>query len=221
MPSTNPNFDPIYAALASLLITSSIDFTATATAGSAVLMGIADTSELSAGLGVQGAGVPVGDFLQSVDSSTQVTLSQPVNESGTLSFNAGFTTTDPVAARLLRHWSVVDQLQQPALFLTQVNELSEKRPGQLAKWTLNTLVWVYAMAPDDTTPSAPALNTLLGLIRNALGPDKTGAGRAQFRQTLGGLVFDVWIEGAIVTDQGFLGQQAVAKIPIRIIQNGP
>jgi hypothetical protein len=116
---------------------------------------------------------------------------------------------------------VVDQLQQPALFLTQINELSEKRPGQLAKWTLNTLVWVYAMAPDDTTPSAPALNTLLGLIRNALGPDRSGPGRAQFRQTLGGLVFDVWIEGNITTDQGFLGQQAVAKIPIRIIQNGP
>lgn len=48
---------------------------ATAT-GSAVVTGLAQTSDLTVGMGVTGTGLPVGTYIQSVDSSSQITLSQ-------------------------------------------------------------------------------------------------------------------------------------------------
>ena len=61
----------------------------------------------------------------------------------------------------------------------------------------------------------------MGAVRGVFEPDRSGPGRARNAQTLGGLVFDTWINGTIETDEGYLGQQGVAKIPVRIIQNGP
>lgn len=220
----NTNFEPIYAALAArLLQLGHANVAADATDGSPTLSGIADVSPLVPGLAVTSDIVPVGTVVVSTDAMAGTALlSQSVKADATGgTFRVGYVGDDPMAARLLRHWTDVPASEQPCLFVAQGDEQSEKRPGQPAKWTLFPFAYVYVQAPNDRTPPGPALNALLGTFRDMFAPDRSGAGRAQNRQTLGGLVFDAWIEGKIETDEGYLGQQAVAKVPIRIIQNGP
>ena len=55
------------------------------------------------------------------------------------------------------------------------------------------------------------LNGLVDAVAAALAPEP-----ASNKQTLGGLVQHVWIDGAIVTDEGVLADQAVAIIPITL-----
>lgn len=220
----NTNFEGIYAALARLLVDAGhANVSADATAGSATITGIADVSPLVPGLAVTNGALPIGTVVVSADAGTGTSvLSQAATAdvSGG-AFRVGYVGDDYLATRLLRHWADVQASEQPCLFVAQGDEQSDKRPGQMARWTLYPTVYVYVTAPDDRTPPGPALNALLGTIRAAMGPDSSGPGRAQYRQTLGGLAFDAWIEGKIETDEGYLGQQAVAKVPIRIIQNGP
>jgi hypothetical protein len=59
------------------------------------------------------------------------------------------------------------------------------------------------------------LNPLLDAIAAALAP--TGADLVAGAQTLGGLVKHCWISGAIETDEGALGGQAVAIVPVEIL----
>lgn len=218
-----PNFEPIYAALAAKLLNAgTINFTGDSGVDSPVIANIPDTSALYPGLAAINDLVPIGTTILSVDSPSQITLTQNASAAQTTgAFAAGFRSTDPMAARLLRHWTDVESAALPALFLTQPAEDSEKRVGQPAKWTLDTKVYIYVEAPNDTTPTAPAMNALLAAVRIAMACDPSGPGRVQNRATLGGLVFDSWINGRIETDEGFLGQKAVAIIPIRLIANGP
>lgn len=63
--------------------------TGTNTSGSAVITGLSDTSSLSTAWQATGTGIPQDCYIQSVDSATQVTLSQPT----TADNSAGFTVT--------------------------------------------------------------------------------------------------------------------------------
>jgi len=56
--------------------------TGTLTAGSAVVTGLSDTSQLIVGMAVSGTGVPASTTILSVDSSTQITMSQNATASG-------------------------------------------------------------------------------------------------------------------------------------------
>jgi len=123
-----------------------------------------------------------------------------------LSGAAPFVTS----SRRLRHWSDVGPAEQPALFVVQKSETAERKAGLPAKWRALVDVYVYAHAPDDTTAPATALNPLLDAIEAALAPQ--GA-----VQTLGGLAAHAWIAGRIETDEGVLGGQAVAIVPIEIL----
>jgi hypothetical protein len=124
-----------------------------------------------------------------------------------VSSRAGFITT----SRRLRHWSDVAPIEQPALFQAQGSEQAQRTTGFAPKWTLEAKLYLYVNTSDALSP-AQALNPLLDAVVAALAPLPQ-----QERQTLGGLVHDCRIEGAIETDEGMLGDQAVCIIPIRII----
>jgi hypothetical protein len=126
----------------------------------------------------------------------------------TVSTAAPFVT----ASRRLRHWSDVGPAEQPSLFLVQKSETVQRRKGLPPKWTLSVDLFVYARAPDDVTPAATVLNPLIDSIESALAPATPSA-----TQTLGGLVEHAWISGKIETDEGVLGGQAVAIVPIEIL----
>lgn len=123
-----------------------------------------------------------------------------------LSGAASFAT----ASRRLRHWSDVGPAEQPALFVVQKSETAERKAGLPVKWRASVDVYLYAHAPDDETAPATVLNPLLDAIEAALAPQ--GA-----VQTLGGLAAHAWIAGKIETDEGVLGGQAVAILPVEIL----
>lgn len=117
--------------------------------------------------------------------------------------------------RKLRHWSDVDASQQPALFMTQGRQIAtpgDPARGVPTKWTLMADVYIYVRTDGDQIPGT-VMNPLLDALDAVMAPDN----QMQRVQTLGGLVERCWIEGEIETDDGALGDQAVAIIPIRIL----
>ena len=76
-------------------------------------------------------------------------------------------------------------------------------------------VFVYAKAPDEATQPATVLNPLLDAIEAAPAPGGEGT-----VQTLGGLAEHAWIAGKIETDEGVLGGQTVAIVPVEILAAG-
>lgn len=122
---------------------------------------------------------------------------------------AAFKTT----SRRLKHWDNVAAGDHPALFQVQKGEMPEQRRGLPPKWHLDADLYVYARSGADPA-IAPAieLNALIDAIETALAPSPvTGF------QTLDGLVSHCWISGRIETDEGVLGDQAIAIIPIEIL----
>ncbi|PFH29142.1 hypothetical protein [Burkholderia sp. JKS000303] len=129
-----------------------------------------------------------------------------------LSAISGLVTT----SRRLRHWNDVQPVEQPALFQVQVRENQKPRKGIPALVTFRCELYLYVNTGNalaDVTP-ATELNQFMDAIEAALAPDAlTGF------QTLGGTVSHCWIEGDIVTDEGALGPQGVAVIPVNILAN--
>jgi len=113
--------------------------------------------------------------------------------------------------RKLKHWSDVPASQQPALFQAQKNELAHRQQGVGTVWTLTVDVYIYTSSTGSDFPSTQ-LNNIADAIEAALQPDNP----VRNTNTLGGLVQHCRIEGAIETDEGTLGDQAVAIIPIVI-----
>ena len=125
-----------------------------------------------------------------------------------MSAAAGFAT----ASRRLRHWSDVGAVEQPALFQVQRSETARRDAGLPSKWTLAVDLFLYAHAADDATAAATVMNPLLDAIEAALAPDPVTN-----VQSLGGLAAHCWIAGKVETDEGVLGGQAVAIVPIEIL----
>jgi hypothetical protein len=119
------------------------------------------------------------------------------------------------ASRRLRHWSLVEPAEQPTLFQVQKRETAKAAEGSPTAWRAEIDLYVYCQAPDDETAPATVLNPLLDAIEAALAP--AGRDLASGTQTLGGLVKHCWIAGAIETDEGALGGQAVAIVPLEIL----
>jgi hypothetical protein len=118
-------------------------------------------------------------------------------------------------SRRLRHWSDVAAAEQPALFQIQKSETAEERRPLPVKWRARVDLYLYAHAPDELTAPATMLNPLLDALEVALAPDPVS-----HVQTLGGLVQHCWIAGGIQTDEGVLGGQSVAIVPIEILIAG-
>ena len=117
--------------------------------------------------------------------------------------------------RRLRHWSDVAAAEQPALFMAQKSELASiKTLGAPTVWTLAIDLCVYAHSSDPYLAPATVLNPLIDAVEAALAPSPiTGI------QDLGlpAMVQHAYISGKIETDEGVLGDQAVAIIPVEIL----
>ena len=124
---------------------------------------------------------------------------------------AGFAT----AERRLRHWSDVAPAEQPALFMAQKSEAAAiKALGAPAVWTLNVELYLYAHSSDPRLSPATGLNPLIDAVEAALAPSP-----ATGRQNLGlpAMVQHAAIAGKIDTDEGALGDQAIAIVPVEIL----
>lgn len=112
------------------------------------------------------------------------------------------------SSRKLKHWNDVPPSEQPALFQIQLGESPTQSKGMPTTWNFNVSLYLYVNSQDGY-PSE-LLNIYLDKIEEALKSDSNG-----FNE-LGGLVSHCWIGGSIETDEGVLGDQAVAIIPISI-----
>jgi hypothetical protein len=134
-------------------------------------------------------------------------------------YAALFAKVSPIAglktvSRRLRHWDDVPDYEQPALFQVQKRELQVPRKGLPPKITLECELYLYVNSGNDlnATP-ATVINPLMDAIAHALKPDVNGV------QTLGGTVSHCWIEGEVLSDEGYLGPQGVLIIPVKILVN--
>ena len=120
-----------------------------------------------------------------------------------------------VVGRRLRHWSDVSPAEQPALFMAQKTEIATtKALGAPTVWTLSVDLYLYVHSSDPYLAPAAVLNPLLDAVETALAPSAaTGI------QDLGlpGQVEHAYINGKIETDEGVLGDQAVAVVPVEIL----
>lgn len=143
-------------------------------------------------------------------------------------YNALFSqlagTQDPVttlwshgwvtASQTLRLWKQVGANEMPALFLALKGEVATPLgpSGIVTKWTIHMDAWVYVMHDGGPSHAMLVLATQLDRIEAAMKPAV-----GQERQTLGGLVYSAKIQGDIETDEGSLGDQAMAVVPITIV----
>jgi hypothetical protein len=130
---------------------------------------------------------------------------------GLIETAADFTVVD----RRLRHWSDVAPAEQPALFMAQKTELASiKTLGAPTVWTLSVDLYVYVHSSDPYLAPATVLNPLLDAVEAALAPSATTG-----LQDLGlpASVQHAYINGKIETDEGVLGDQAVAIVPVEIL----
>jgi hypothetical protein len=124
---------------------------------------------------------------------------------------AGFVT----AERRLRHWSDVAPAEQPALFMTQKSEVAAvKTLGAPTVWTLLVEFYLYAHSSDPYLSPATVLNPLVDAVEATLAPAATTG-----LQDLGlpSMVQHAMISGKIETEEGVLGDQAIAIIPVEIL----
>lgn len=116
-------------------------------------------------------------------------------------------------SRTLRHWNDVDDREMPALFLAKTNEIPTRRKGLPTIWTYRADLWLYVnKRGKKSEPPSKELNEILDRIALVFEPSPGEV------QILGlPYVSHVWIDGTIETDEGNLGDLAVALIPIEIL----
>jgi len=119
------------------------------------------------------------------------------------------------ANRRLRHWADVAPAEQPALFMSEKGGHAQiKALGAPIVWTLYADFFIYVHSSDPYSAPAVILNPLLDALEAALTPSAaTGI------QNLGLplLVQHAYIAGKIETDEGVLGDQAIAIVPVEIL----
>jgi hypothetical protein len=138
---------------------------------------------------------------------------------GALWDRARMAASFATAARRLRHWSDVAPAEQPALFMAEKGALTTaaggpRQPGLPVTYILYADFYLYAHAGDPYTAPAMVLNPLLDALERALGPlPATGVQQLGLPE----MVAHAYISGRIETDEGVLGDQAVAVVPVEIL----
>lgn len=122
----------------------------------------------------------------------------------------GITGLNTVSRRL-KHYDDVSPAEQPALFMTATSQHGSQTKGLPSLYYLDSKVWIYVHETDKSIAPATGLNNILDKIDAVLKPAIPGN-----KQTLGGLVDHCWVDGEIVTDEGSLGDQAVAILTIKM-----
>ena len=112
----------------------------------------------------------------------------------------------------VKHWDDVSPSEQPAVFLSKGDELSDA--GVAARNELLYRLWVYVNEQDGLKGPAIKMSQVLDAIHDVIRPEP-----GQSKRTLQGLISCVEISGQTETDEGTLGNQAVAVVPLKILIN--
>lgn len=144
--------------------------TGTLTAGSAVVTGIASTAALVGALGVSGVGILSNTYVQSIDSSSQVTLTQVVSGTGAQSLTF---TIEPIMLSEAKQQARIEYPDEDALVAGLITAARLYCETAL-KQSLMTQQWVLYL---DSFPSAGGLyNRAIREIWPSLGSLPSGLG---------------------------------------------
>lgn len=110
--------------------------------------------------------------------------------------------------RRLRHVNEVPPAQQPAIFLAQTGQRPSYQPGRTIMWDLGADIYLYVRDPKGADPG-PIMNPIMDALCAVFTPDNAMVNACTF----GGLCHRVEL-GTIETDEGTLGEQAIAIIPV-------
>lgn len=132
-----------------------------------------------------------------------------------LKSSSNFQTAD----RRFQMWDQITGASCPALFMDERPE-EHKRPDPISMSVrmLNVNVYIYIDAGlNQAIVPATQLNNLL----DAIDPNSGGVLKpdlaVQNRQTLGGLVYDCWIDGQLIKVPGDTNGIGIAMIPIKVL----
>lgn len=117
------------------------------------------------------------------------------------------------SSRIVKLWGDVPLTDRPSMMLGDHEDYYESQKNIIRPRirTIDTTVFIYINAKDQTTPGSIQLNNILDAIDDALSPTaNTG------RQTLGGLVYNTWIDGKVTKVPGDLDGDGLLLIPIKI-----
>jgi|ERR1700691_1410401 len=126
-----------------------------------------------------------------------------------VSGSASFVT----ASRRLQLWSSLSPADKPAIFQYERDDTYTNGKQYLPIVEMNVDLYIYtAPGMDSGITPISILNPLIDAVDAALAPSIVTK-----RQTLGGLVSHVWIDGKIMKDPGDLDGDGIAVIPIKIL----
>lgn len=117
-------------------------------------------------------------------------------------------------SRKIEDWSNIDRKKQPYVGISQAREIADTTTGTKTRWQWQLDLYLYTYTEEGAMP-ATALNNALDEICNAINFCHPVTGKNQLG--LPGEVQYCRVDGTIETDEGALGQQAVAIIPVTIL----
>lgn len=117
-------------------------------------------------------------------------------------------------SRKARVWATTGIEKQPACYLVPVGiTITQDQAFGLSKYLLQYVVLVYSRADEGSdAPPQTFLNACWKAVNDSLAATPRG-----YKQTLGGLVENCWIEGEGPMNSGILDPQCALEIPIRAL----
>lgn len=115
----------------------------------------------------------------------------------------------------VRDFANVPPAERPYLGLTMAGETPhylDATHGRPKAWTLSPAGWVYIRTKDDRGRPQASLATVLDALDDAIAPPPF-----EDFQTLGGVVHSARFMGTTETDEGNLGEDAVARVTFQLI----
>lgn len=127
----------------------------------------------------------------------------------------------PVASRRFLSWDNVGSSAKPALFMLEYEEshIRNRQPTPANRTLMVEVLIFISEGLDPNTIPIIKLNSLIDAIDPVSGGVLKPDDILQNRQTLGGLVYDCYIEGTILKVPGDVDGQGMATIPIKIVFN--
>ncbi len=123
--------------------------------------------------------------------------------------------------RRLRHWSDVSPPEQPALFMSEKGGEATTEARTFNMPVIHTLhfdFYIYAYSSDPYQSPAMIINPLVDALERVLSPTFAPDGSVTGYNTLGldGMVMWALVHGHVATDEGVLGDQTFAIVPVEV-----
>lgn len=145
--------------------------------------------------------------MQALNAKLMVATFDPIMNGATTWVN------NPTLSRKLKHFSDLDPQQQPCLYQVEHDEeVTQKGGRNPERVTMEVSAVCYAYAGNDYDIGSTFINNMIAGIKNSLTIDDPQNNAC----TLGGLVYNCWVEGKIFKDPGDLDKQCLLVLPIKI-----